>query len=62
MSNLPNAPAKRKAVSKRVRFEIFKRDGFACFNNTDLTMVMDKVMRGLKSGQNRINRIIKIGG
>jgi len=32
------------------------KEGFQCFNGTDLTMVMDKIVDGLKSAQ----KIIKI--
>ena len=32
-----------------------KISGWACFSNTDLTMVMDKIVAGLKSAQTKIN-------
>lgn len=32
-----------------------KKEGFQVFNRTDLTMVMDKVVKGLKSVQNKMN-------
>ena len=33
-----------------------KKEGFACFYDTDLTMVMDKVVNGLKSAQKILNK------
>lgn len=36
---------------------LFDRNkGFACFNGTNLEMVMDAVVKGLKSAQEKINR------
>lgn len=36
---------------------IFDRgSGYAIFNGTDLTMIVDKVVHGLKSAQNIINK------
>lgn len=32
-----------------------RKDGFQCYNDTDLTMIMDKVVSGLKSAQQLIN-------
>lgn len=32
-----------------------RSEGFACFNDTSLTMVMDKVVIGLKSAQSKMN-------
>jgi len=34
-----------------------RKEGFACFNGTNLTMVMDKIVNGLKSAQGKINNI-----
>ena len=34
-----------------------KTEGFACFTNTDLYMVMDKVTKGLEMAKYEINKV-----
>jgi len=34
-----------------------KTDGFACFSDTDLYMVMDKVVKGLEMAKHEINKV-----
>ncbi len=34
-----------------------KAEGFACYNDTDLDMVMDKVVKGLEMAKYEINKV-----
>ena len=59
--NAPIAP-KRKAISKRIRFEVFKRDKFACQycgkTAPDVILVIDHVHPVSKGGENSLLNLL----
>jgi len=54
--------AKRKNISKKIRFEVFKRDGFSCQycgeKSPDVVLVIDHIMPVSKGGTNNILNLI----
>lgn len=55
-------PSKRKGISKRLRFEIFKRDGFTCRycgrNPPTVVLNVDHIMPVSKGGTNDLDNLI----
>lgn len=54
--------AERKPLSKRTRFEIFKRDGFCCIycnrNPPSVTLQVDHIIPVSKNGTNRMDNLV----
>jgi len=60
--NAPTTPRKRRAISKKLRFEVFKRDKFKCQycgkGAPDVVLVIDHIHPHSKGGANTILNLI----
>lgn len=60
--NAPTAPKKRRAIPKKLRFEVFKRDKFKCQycgkGAPDVVLVIDHIHPHSKGGANTILNLI----